>query len=121
MSRILIVRLGSLGDLVHTLPAVAAIRRANPDARIDWLVDSPHREFLELVPILSSLVVLRGRGVRAWLDVRRELRRGELARSRRGLVYPGSSRVVSACLLAVSASRRSSRSSSFSCSRPSAA
>jgi len=74
MSRILIVRLGSLGDLVHTLPAVAAIRRANPEARIDWLVDSPHREFLELVPILSSLVVLRGRGIRAWLDVRRELR-----------------------------------------------
>lgn len=74
MSRILIVRLGSLGDLVHTLPAVAAIRRAHLDARIDWLVDGPHREFLELVPILSSLVVLQGRGVRAWLDVRRELR-----------------------------------------------
>ena len=30
-SRILIVRLGSLGDLVHTLPAASALRRANPD------------------------------------------------------------------------------------------
>ena len=29
---------------------------------------------LVVLPILSSLVVLRGRGVRAWLDVRRELR-----------------------------------------------
>ena len=28
MTRLLIVRLGSLGDLVHTLPAVSAIRRA---------------------------------------------------------------------------------------------
>jgi rfaE bifunctional protein nucleotidyltransferase chain/domain len=64
VNRILIVRLGSLGDLVHTLPAVAAIRRAYPAAEIDWLVDAPHRPFLELVPAVSSLVVLRDRSAR---------------------------------------------------------
>ncbi len=74
LSRILIVRLGSLGDLVHALPAVAAIRRAHPQAEIDWLVDAPHRAFLELVPVVSSLVVLRDHGVRAWLEARRTLR-----------------------------------------------
>lgn len=73
-SRILIVRLGSLGDLVHTLPAVAAIRRAHPSARIDWLVDAVHRGFLELVPVLSSIVVLRDRTARAWLEARQTLR-----------------------------------------------
>jgi lipopolysaccharide heptosyltransferase I len=72
--RILVVRLGSLGDLVHSLPAVAAIRRANPDAEIDWLVDEGHLDFLSLVPILSEIVVLRGRTARAWLDVRTRLR-----------------------------------------------
>ena len=77
LARILIVRLGSLGDLVHTLPAVAAIRRAHPTARIDWLVDAVHQDFLELVPILSSVVVLRDRGARGWLAVRRELRANE--------------------------------------------
>jgi lipopolysaccharide heptosyltransferase I len=73
-SRILIVRLGSLGDLVHTLPAVAAIRRTYPAAEIDWLVDAAHRSFLELVPAVSSLVVLRDRSARAWLEARRMMR-----------------------------------------------
>ena len=40
---ILIVRLGALGDIVHALPAAAALRAALPDARIDWLVDAKHR------------------------------------------------------------------------------
>ena len=73
-SRLLVVRLGSLGDLVHTLPAVAALRRAFPEATIDWLVDAPHRDFLSLVPAVSSLVVLKERGASGWLAVRRELR-----------------------------------------------
>jgi len=73
-TRILIVRLGSLGDLVHTLPAASALRRANPTAEIDWLVDRPHREFLELVPVISSLVVLERRGARGWLDVLKTMR-----------------------------------------------
>ena len=72
--RILIVRLGSLGDLVHTLPAAAALRRAFPEAELDWLVDEPHREFLELVPILTSLIVLESRGARGWLAARRRMR-----------------------------------------------
>ena len=71
---LLVVRLGSLGDLVHTLPAVAALRRAFPAANIDWLVDAPHRDFLSLVPVVSSLVVLKERGAKGWLGVRRELR-----------------------------------------------
>lgn len=73
-SKILIVRLGSLGDLVHTLPAVSAIRRAHPHADIDWLVDATHRDFLELVPVISTVVTLRNRSVGAWLEARRTLR-----------------------------------------------
>ena len=73
-SRILIVRLGSLGDLVHTLPAASALRHANPTAEIDWLVDRPHREFLELVPVISSLVVLERRGAGGWVEVIKKMR-----------------------------------------------
>jgi heptosyltransferase-1 len=73
-SRILIVRLGSLGDLVHTLPAASALRRANPAAEIDWLVDQPHRDFLELVPVISSLVVLERRGAGGWLAAMKTMR-----------------------------------------------
>jgi heptosyltransferase-1 len=74
MDRLLVVRLGSLGDLVHTLPAVAAIRRAHPSIGIDWLVDAAHREFLSLVTVIDDVIVLRDRSARAWLEARRVLR-----------------------------------------------
>ena len=37
--RILIVKLSSLGDVVHTMPAVQDICARRPDARIDWVVE----------------------------------------------------------------------------------
>jgi heptosyltransferase-1 len=37
--KILIVRIGAMGDVLHALPAVAALRVAHPEATIDWLVD----------------------------------------------------------------------------------
>jgi lipopolysaccharide heptosyltransferase I len=72
---ILIVRLGALGDLVHALPAVAALRAAWPDARIDWLVDGRYAPLLELVPVLDRTIVVGGRAGRPVLSVIRELRR----------------------------------------------
>lgn len=74
LGRLLVVRLGSLGDLVHTLPAVAAIRLAHPFAQIDWLVDRVHREFLDLVPVVSSTIPLRKATGGGWLQALRELR-----------------------------------------------
>jgi len=44
--KILIVKLSSLGDVVHAMPAVQDIRAALPDARIDWVVE---RGFAPLV------------------------------------------------------------------------
>lgn len=35
----LIVKLSSIGDVIHTLPAVAALRRAFPESRISWVVE----------------------------------------------------------------------------------
>ena len=37
--KVLIVRVGALGDVLHALPAVAALHRARPDWTIDWVVD----------------------------------------------------------------------------------
>jgi lipopolysaccharide heptosyltransferase I len=71
---ILIVRLGALGDIVHALPAAAALRTAMPGARIDWLVDAKHRAVLDLVTGLDRVVTLDGRSVAAWVDVVRRLR-----------------------------------------------
>jgi len=74
MNRLLIVRLGSLGDLVHTLPAVAALRRTFPSADIDWIVDAPHRPFLDLVPAVSTAIPLEGRTAAAWFAAREVMR-----------------------------------------------
>jgi lipopolysaccharide heptosyltransferase I len=74
VNRLLVVRLGSLGDLVHTLPAVSALRQAYPSAEIDWLVDAVHRELLAHVPVISTVVPLRDRSIGAWIDARRTLR-----------------------------------------------
>ena len=37
--KLLIVRVGALGDVLHALPAAAALRAARPDWTIDWVVD----------------------------------------------------------------------------------
>jgi heptosyltransferase I len=71
---ILVVRLGALGDVVHTIPAVAAIRAALPDARIDWLVESKHGAIVDLVPVVDRVVRLEGRTIAAWGDAIRRLR-----------------------------------------------
>jgi lipopolysaccharide heptosyltransferase I len=55
VDRLLIVRLGALGDIVHALPAFAACRRAWPGARIDWLVETRHRAVLGLVAGLDRV------------------------------------------------------------------
>ena len=56
--KILIVRLGALGDIVHAVPAVAALRRARPDAQIDWVVEARHREIVDLVRGLRRRITI---------------------------------------------------------------
>lgn len=74
MRAMLIVRLGALGDIIHTLPMAAALRERFPEAVIDWVVDERHRDVLDLVPMLNHRIVLRTRS--ASLATRlRELRR----------------------------------------------
>jgi heptosyltransferase I len=56
--RYLIVRLGSLGDVIHAIPAAAALRRHEPEARIDWLVDPRYLPLLKLVVGLDERIAL---------------------------------------------------------------
>lgn len=56
--KILLVRLGALGDIVHALPVAAALRERFPDAQIDWLVDARYAAILDYVPGLARQVVI---------------------------------------------------------------
>jgi len=46
IERVLIVRLSAMGDVIHTLPAVQALRGAFPTAMIGWLVEERWAELL---------------------------------------------------------------------------
>jgi heptosyltransferase I len=61
MNRILIVRLSALGDIIHALPVLFAIKRALPDATVDWLVEDNYASVLALVPELDRRVIVRAR------------------------------------------------------------
>ena len=76
IGRILIVRLGSLGDIVHAVPVAAALRQAFPHARIDWLVDVRHRELLDLVSPIDRRLAIDTSAVTSLIDAVVELRRG---------------------------------------------
>src|SRR3989441_12185563 len=65
--RILIVKLGSIGDIVHTLPAVAAIRKAMPQAEISWVVERRAAEILRDNPLLDRLIEIDTKALRRGL------------------------------------------------------
>lgn len=72
---LLVVRLSSLGDLVHTLPAVAALRASFPNARIDWVVDQKWWPLVNLFEGVDEVIAFRrsASGVMACI---RRLRQG---------------------------------------------
>ena len=65
--RILIVKLGSIGDIVHTLPALAAMRRALPNSEISWVVERRTSEILKDNPLLDRLIVVDTKALRRGL------------------------------------------------------
>jgi heptosyltransferase-1 len=73
--RVLIVRLGSLGDIVHGLPVAAALRAAWPRAHLAWLAERPYAHLLALVPAVDEAILLEGGTPRAWLQAIRAVRR----------------------------------------------
>jgi len=76
----LIVRLGSLGDVIHGIPVAAALRAAFPAGRIDWMVDPRYVELLDLVTGLDRRIpvdprtIRHGAGRTRFRDTLRELR-----------------------------------------------
>ncbi len=65
-NRILVIKLGALGDFVHAFHAFAAIRAAHPDADITLLTTAPFRALAEASPWFDTVVTDRRP---AWWDV----------------------------------------------------
>lgn len=64
--RILFVKLGSIGDIVHTLPCLAAVRRVLPRAEIAWVVERRAAEILRDNPLLDTLIEVDTKALRRW-------------------------------------------------------
>ena len=63
--RILIVKLGAIGDVVHTLPALSALRRERPEAHLAWAVErGGPAKLLQNNPCLDELIEVDTRGWR---------------------------------------------------------
>ena len=60
---ILLVRVSSLGDVLHNLPMVADILRHHPDARIDWVVEEGYVSLVRLNPNVRRIIPW---GLRRW-------------------------------------------------------
>lgn len=58
----LLVRLGSLGDVIHAIPTAAALRAHDPSARVDWLVDPRYADVVRMVRGVDHVIPLDPRG-----------------------------------------------------------
>ena len=72
--RILVIKLSSLGDIVHTLPAVSALRQRFPHSRLTWLVKDVWASILEGNPDIDEVMPVNV-SWRNWRDLIRTLRR----------------------------------------------
>jgi heptosyltransferase I len=76
-ARILIVRLSAIGDVLHGLPALNALRDALPRARLAWVTEAPTADLLRGHRALDELIVAEAgwlKSPRAARDLRRQLR-----------------------------------------------
>ena len=71
---ILVVRLGSMGDIIHTLPAVASLKTNHPRAHLTWLIEPQWLPLLEGNPHVDRAITLRRKSLAGLVETWRELR-----------------------------------------------
>ena len=88
MKNILIVRLGAMGDILHSLPGAASLKHSFPDSRITWVVEPKWAPLLEGNGFVDRLVFFRRDEPGSWKKTISELRatRYDLAVDFQGLV-----------------------------------
>ena len=73
-ARILVVRLSSMGDIIHALPAVATLKHSFPASHLSWVVRPAWAPLLEGNPFIDRLVLLERRDWgairKAWKELR---------------------------------------------------
>ena len=74
LDRVGIVMMSAVGDAVHVLPVINALKRHRPDARVTWVLQPGPATLVRGHPQVDEIVLFdRARGRRAFTDVKREL------------------------------------------------
>ena len=68
------MKLSAIGDVIHTLPALAALRKLYPDANITWVVEEASSDLITDHPHLNRLIISRRK---RWID---DLRHGRIGK-----------------------------------------
>lgn len=75
LDRVLVVMLAAVGDAVHAMPVLNAIRRHHPSSHVTWVLQPGLRPFVDGHPAVDETIAFdRKAGWRGFAAVRRELR-----------------------------------------------
>jgi lipopolysaccharide heptosyltransferase I len=69
MNRILIVKLGSIGDVVHALPVLRTIRHNLPEAYIAWIIEDKAKEILDGNKDINKVITINTKKWRKRLNI----------------------------------------------------
>ncbi len=85
---LLVVRLGAMGDILHTLPAAASLKHSFPDRPLTWAVEAVWAPLLEGNPFIDRVVAIDRKRPGTWLHTRQVLceRRYSMAIDFQGLL-----------------------------------
>src|SRR5579871_5578644 len=85
--RILVVRLSSMGDVIHALPAVASLKHSFPHSHVSWVIRTRWAPLLEGNPFVDEVIPFE-RTLKGIVATRRKLRqqRFDLAVDFQGLI-----------------------------------
>ena len=59
--KVLLVRLSSMGDLIHTLPAISDLAAHRPDIQLDWLCEAAFSDIARLHPFVQNVYEMKWR------------------------------------------------------------
>jgi heptosyltransferase-1 len=76
---ILVVRLGAMGDIIHTLPAVASLKHSMPRSQITWVVESKWMPLLQGNPFVEKLIPFDRSTLAGFRSLWRRLRESKFA------------------------------------------
>jgi len=57
--RLLMVKMSSLGDIIHVFPVLEYVKECHPECKIDWVVEKPFSELVEAHPLVNRTICIQ--------------------------------------------------------------